>query len=119
MGLRIWKRAQRRGIAVLCVERVRRLWVGDLALYEALPRLGSRLTLLLSQCLAAPLGALIEWLWLGTTLTVAQILAGLVILVGVVVALAPKNHVHLTANISSVAQSSACWRPSVRVAAPC
>jgi drug/metabolite transporter (DMT)-like permease len=69
--------------------------LGDLALYEALPRLGSRLTLLLQHCLAAPIGALIEWLWLGTTLTAAQMVAGLVILTGVAVALAPKNHVHL------------------------
>ena len=69
--------------------------LGDLALYEALPRLGSRLTLLLMQCLAAPIGTLIEWVWLGTTLTGAQIVAGLIILTGVAVALAPKNHVHL------------------------
>ena len=69
--------------------------LGDLALYEALPRIGSRLTLLLMQCLAAPIGALVEWLWLGTTLSVAQIIAGLIILVGVAVALAPGNHAHL------------------------
>src|SRR5580700_2267822 len=69
--------------------------LGDLALYEALPRIGSRLTLLLMQCLAAPIGALIEWLWLGTTLSVAQGVAGLTILVGIAVALAPGNRFHL------------------------
>jgi drug/metabolite transporter (DMT)-like permease len=69
--------------------------LGDLALYEALPRIGSRFTLLLMQCLAAPIGALVEWLWLGTTLSVAQCITGLVILVGVAVALAPGNHFHL------------------------
>ena len=69
--------------------------LGDFALYEALPRLGTRLTLLLAQCLAAPIGALIEWLWLGTSLSVAQSLAGLVILAGVAIALAPRNHLHL------------------------
>ncbi len=68
---------------------------GDVALYESLPRLGSRLTLLLAQSLAAPIGALIEWLWLGTTLSVAQVVSGLVILTGVSIALAPKNHLHL------------------------
>src|ERR1017187_1728730 len=47
------------------------------------------------QCLAAPIGALAEWLWLGTTLSVAQCLAGVIILVGVAVALAPENHFHL------------------------
>jgi drug/metabolite transporter (DMT)-like permease len=69
--------------------------LGDLALYEALPRLGSRLTLLLAQCLAAPIGALVEWLWLGTTLSPMQMLAGLVILSGIVIALVPRNHPHL------------------------
>jgi len=37
--------------------------IGDVALFQALPRLGSRLSLLLIQCLTAPFGALIEWLW--------------------------------------------------------
>lgn len=69
--------------------------LGDVALFEALPRIGSRLTLLLAQSLAAPIGALIEWLWLGTTLSVAQIVSGLVIIVGVSIALTPKNHLHL------------------------
>ena len=69
--------------------------LGDVALFEALPRIGSRLTLLLAQSLAAPIGALVEWLWLGTTLSVTQIVSGLVILAGVSVALAPKNHLHL------------------------
>jgi len=69
--------------------------LGDLALYEALPRIGTRLTLLLMQCLAAPIGALVEWLWLGTTLSVAQSIAGLIILAGIAVALAPGNHAHL------------------------
>ncbi len=68
--------------------------LGDIAYYEALPRLGSRLTLLLMQCLAAPIGASIEWLWLGTTLTIVQVVSGLVILIGVAIALAPKNHLH-------------------------
>src|SRR5688572_19719645 len=43
--------------------------IGDLALYQALPRLGSRLSIMLVHCLAAPFAALIEWLWLGTQLT--------------------------------------------------
>ncbi len=63
--------------------------IGDVALFQALPRLGSRLSLLLIQCLTAPIAALIEWLWLGTTLSVLQILCGLVILAGVVIAIAP------------------------------
>ena len=69
--------------------------LADLALYEALPRVGSRLSLLLQQCLAAPIGALVEWIWFGTTLSVGQIVAGIAILTGVAMALAPQNHVHL------------------------
>jgi len=34
--------------------------IGDVALFQALPRLGSRLSLLLIQCLTAPFDALIE-----------------------------------------------------------
>lgn len=63
--------------------------LGDLALYQALPRLGSRLAILLVHCLAAPFAALVEWLWLGTTLTGVQILSSLTILAGVGIALAP------------------------------
>ncbi|MCX6956097.1 MAG: DMT family transporter [Verrucomicrobia bacterium] len=63
--------------------------LGDLGVYGALPYLGSRLTVLMTQCLAAPLAALGEWLWLGTRLTAPQILWGLVILGGVAVALMP------------------------------
>src|SRR5258707_1287785 len=66
--------------------------LGDVALFQALPRLGSRLSLLLIQCLTAPFAALLEWLWLGTTLTHWQILYGLVILTGVAIALMPGEH---------------------------
>jgi len=69
--------------------------LGDSALYQALPRLGPRLTALLMQCLAAPFAALAEWLWLGTTLSRPQIAAGFVILLGVAVAVAPKDHLHV------------------------
>jgi drug/metabolite transporter (DMT)-like permease len=63
--------------------------VGDMALFQALPRLGSRLSVLLTLCLSSPIAALIEWAWLGTGLSLAEILCGLLILVGVAVALAP------------------------------
>jgi drug/metabolite transporter (DMT)-like permease len=70
--------------------------IGDMAFFQTLPRLGSRLTSLLTGCLSAPLAALIEWLWLGTTLSLAQILWGLLIVVGVGVALMPSEHVQRT-----------------------
>ena len=65
--------------------------LGDLGVYAALPLLGSRLTVLMTQCLAAPIAALGEWLWLGTRLTGQQVFWGSVILAGVVVALMPSK----------------------------
>ena len=66
--------------------------LGDVAYFQALPRMGSRLTVLFVQCLMAPSGALIEWLWLGTPLTSRQILFGLVTVAGVAIAVAPEDH---------------------------
>jgi drug/metabolite transporter (DMT)-like permease len=63
--------------------------IGDMALFQALPRLGSRLSVMITLCLSSPLAALIEWVWLGTRLSLAEIVAGLVILGGVALALAP------------------------------
>jgi len=70
--------------------------VGDVALFQALPRLGSRLSLLLIQCLTAPFAALVEWLWLGTTLSHRQVLYGLTILAGVGISLMPAEHLNRT-----------------------
>lgn len=63
--------------------------LGDIGIFYALPRIGSRLTLLMAQCLAAPIAGLLEWLWLGTTVSLFQMGAILVILGGIVLALAP------------------------------
>jgi drug/metabolite transporter (DMT)-like permease len=70
--------------------------IGDVAFFQTLPRLGSRLTSLLLGCLSAPLAALIEWLWLGTALSTAQILWGLLTVAGVGLALTPSEHVQRT-----------------------
>ena len=70
--------------------------LGDVALFQALPRLGSRLSLLLIQCLTAPIGALIEWVWLGTSLTWLQLVGGAAILLGVGVALRPSEDLRIT-----------------------
>jgi drug/metabolite transporter (DMT)-like permease len=45
----------------------------------------------MTQCLAAPIAALGEWLWLGTKLTFSQIAWGLLILAGVAVAITPSK----------------------------
>jgi drug/metabolite transporter (DMT)-like permease len=63
--------------------------LGDIALYQAYARIGSRLSILLTQCLAAPIGAAIEWLWLGTTLTIPQLSWAVMILSGVALAIMP------------------------------
>jgi drug/metabolite transporter (DMT)-like permease len=65
--------------------------LGDLALYQALPRIGPRLTILLVQCLAAPFAAVAEWVWMGTTLTPRQAVLAVVILGGVALAVAPQR----------------------------
>ena len=63
--------------------------IGDLALFQAYPRIGTRRTMVLVQCLAAPIAALTEWIWLGTTPSAVQALFGAVILLGVGIALMP------------------------------
>ena len=79
------------GLPVYVLSGIVGFGFGDLALYGALPLLGSRLTALLVQCLAAPFAAAIEWLWLGTTLTPVQLSCGAVILLGVGLAVAPER----------------------------
>lgn len=63
--------------------------MGDLAMFQAYPRIGARRTILLIQCLAAPFGAFLEWLWLNHAPTPAQAAYGSIILVGVGIALMP------------------------------
>jgi drug/metabolite transporter (DMT)-like permease len=80
-------------LPLFCLSGAAGIGLGDTAFFQALPRLGSRLTSLLIGCLTAPLAALIEWLWLGTSLSLAQILWGLLTVAGVGIALMPGEHV--------------------------
>ena len=64
---------------------------GDMALFQALPRLGPRLSALMINCLAAPFAAGVEWFWLGTGLSLGQSVCGLLILGGVALALVPER----------------------------
>ena len=68
---------------------------GDVPLFQALPRLGPRLTLLLTRCLAPPFAALIEYIWLGTKLRPTQVMCGLVILAGIGISLYPDKRTKL------------------------
>jgi drug/metabolite transporter (DMT)-like permease len=70
--------------------------LGDSGFFQALPRLGSRRTVLLAQCLTAPFAALMEWLWLGTRLNLGQVVCVAVILTGVAIALAPDDHLKIS-----------------------
>jgi drug/metabolite transporter (DMT)-like permease len=65
--------------------------LGDVAFFAALALLGSRLTIVISQCLSVPIAILVEWLWLGTRLTGAQLGCSVVILGGITLALWPKK----------------------------
>src|SRR2546428_4480606 len=83
--LAIWSRVWGAGLAGdgfkwLLISGCVGFGIGDIAAYEAFPKLGPRLTALVSLCLAAPIAALVEWLWLGTQLTGTQMLAGGVVL---------------------------------------
>jgi len=63
--------------------------IGDLAMFQAYPRIGTRRTMVMVQCLAAPFAALTEWAWLGHAPTLAQAAWGALVLTGVCVALLP------------------------------
>lgn len=78
--------------------------VADLALFQTYRRLGARRSMVMAQCVAAPIAALIEWLWLGHVPTPAQAGFAAVILAGVAVALLPHEDAdepvnHLVAGI--------------------
>jgi drug/metabolite transporter (DMT)-like permease len=72
--------------------------VGDIALFQAFPLIGSRLTTLIVHCVSVPVAVTIEYLWLGTTLTAGQIACAVVILAGVAVALALRENLHIKRN---------------------
>ena len=65
--------------------------LSDLAMLQTYPHRGARRTTVMVQCLAVPLAALIEWLWLGHTPTPAQAGFAVIILAGVGVAMLPNK----------------------------
>ena len=80
---------QGNGLPVYVLSGVVGFGVGDIGLFAALPRIGSRLTALMVQCLASPIAAVLEWAWLGTRPSRLDLLCGAVILLGVGIAVAP------------------------------
>jgi drug/metabolite transporter (DMT)-like permease len=79
------------GLAVFVFSGIIGFGMGDFSMFEALPRLGAALTVLIIQCLAVPIGAVTEWLWLGTRMTPWQMAGSAVILIGVALAIAPER----------------------------
>ena len=65
--------------------------VGDTAVFQSLPRLGSRLSMVLVLCVSPPMAAVVEWAWMGTRLSAAEIACAMVVLGGVGMALAPDH----------------------------
>jgi drug/metabolite transporter (DMT)-like permease len=63
--------------------------LGDMALFGALPRIGPRLAILLTQCLGAPIAGVAEYFLLGTRISGLEAAFGVLILAGVALALAP------------------------------
>jgi len=70
--------------------------LGDTATFLAIRRIGPRLSVMLVQCLTAPIGAVVEWLWLGTRLTPFQMMGSAVILLGSGLALWPEKKIDIS-----------------------
>jgi len=68
----------------------------DIFLFQALPRIGSRLSSLTIQCGSALFAPTVEWFWLGTRLTPWQIACCLTIIAGVAIGLAPGKHLNIS-----------------------
>ena len=79
------------GLAWFFLSGVIGFGIGDMAVFASIERIGPRLAILLTQCLAAPIGACTEWLWLGTPLDAREVGFAAVILAGVGLALAPDH----------------------------
>jgi drug/metabolite transporter (DMT)-like permease len=65
--------------------------LGGVAMFQALPRLGSALAMLIVQCGSSLVAANVEWGWLGTRLTAPQAGFVAVTLLGVVAGLLPRS----------------------------
>lgn len=81
------------------VSGVMGIGLGDTFYFQALPRLGSRRAVLLTQCFIPLFAILIEWLWLGIKLSPGQLFCIVVILTGIAIALAPGDHAKIPAHI--------------------
>lgn len=65
--------------------------LGGFLMFHALPRAGSNLANLVVQCGSAVTALMMEWIWLGSALTPAQLVCVALILAGVIIGLAPRS----------------------------
>lgn len=73
--------------------------LGDVALFTAYERIGSRLTILLNLCLAPLFAMLLEWLWLGNGVGIRVVVCALLILAGVAMAIRPGSKSRAKVNL--------------------
>jgi drug/metabolite transporter (DMT)-like permease len=76
--------------------------LGGVAMFQALPRVGSNLAMLIVQCGSALVAAGGEWIWLGASLTPLQVGFILVALAGVAIGLLPRSLPKVPANVLRV-----------------
>lgn len=65
--------------------------IGGVAMFQSLPRLGSNLSTLIVQCGSAVAAAIVEWQWLGTRLSPAQLACAALTLAGITIGLLPRS----------------------------
>ena len=65
--------------------------IGGVAMFQSLPRLGSNLSTLVVQCVSAVIAVEVEWAWLGTRLTPAQMACAAITLAGITIGLLPQS----------------------------
>lgn len=65
--------------------------VGDVALFTAYERIGSRLTVLITLCLAPLFAMVLEWLWLGNAVGPRVVVGAVLVLTGVALAIRPRS----------------------------
>jgi drug/metabolite transporter (DMT)-like permease len=75
--------------------------IGGLSLLAALPRLGAPLASLVEETIAAPVAAIVAWVWYSDKLTANQIAFCGVILAGVVIGLLPYVRATLARGVAS------------------
>lgn len=80
---------------VFLISGVVGIGIGDFGLFQSFPRLGARLTMLLTLCLTSPLGLVLEWVWLGQGVIALELGCVALILAGVVITLWPDAKVPL------------------------